>query len=210
MRLLALTALLAALVPSSPSQTVAAPPRYADVRAWLESSVRDGLAPSAAVVVIEDDAIVWAEGFGLADVAQRRPATPETPYSLASISKPLTATGILRLVDAGRLDLDAPVNDYLPGVKLTARAGEASARLRARWIAQKVLPSLGMVEPRPMIFLRASGSVKNTLAHNSRKDSLTCQMDLCFESRWAMLAATGMSVAFSRDRISCTVSSRDS
>jgi CubicO group peptidase (beta-lactamase class C family) len=69
---------------------------------------------------------VWAESFGWANREQRIPSTPHTPYSLASISKPITATGLMRLVEQGKVDLDRPANDYLGRGKLTGLAGDAS------------------------------------------------------------------------------------
>lgn len=80
---------------------------------------------SIAVAVARGGQIVWAEGFGWADREQQRPATADTPYSLASISKPITATGLMLLVAEGKIDLDAAANDYLGEAKLTARVGDA-------------------------------------------------------------------------------------
>lgn len=56
----------------------------------------------------------WVEGFGLADVENGVAVTPETVFRLASVSKPITAVAALQLAEQGRLDLDAPVNTYLP------------------------------------------------------------------------------------------------
>ena len=83
--------------------------------------------PSLAVAVVSNGAIIWEEGFGWADRARRIPATEHTMYSLASISKPITATGIMKLVENGQLDLDVPVNDYLMTSKLIARVGNVRA-----------------------------------------------------------------------------------
>ena len=47
-------------------------------------------------------------------------------FSIASVSKPITATGLMTLVQAGKIDLDRPINDYLGDVKLQARVGEAA------------------------------------------------------------------------------------
>ena len=69
--------------------------------------------------------IVWEEGFGWADRERRIPATEHTMFSLASISKPITATGLMRLVEEGKVDLDAPANRYLGLGQLTGLAGPA-------------------------------------------------------------------------------------
>jgi CubicO group peptidase (beta-lactamase class C family) len=67
----------------------------------------------------------WEEGFGWADRERMIAATPHTMYSLASISKPITATGLMKLVERGSVQLDRPINDYLGTGKLTGLAGDA-------------------------------------------------------------------------------------
>src|SRR5918992_4423331 len=62
--------------------------------------------PSVAVAVAKEGRIMWEAGFGWADREQQIPATPHTPYSLASISKPFTATAVMRLGEGGQLALD--------------------------------------------------------------------------------------------------------
>jgi CubicO group peptidase (beta-lactamase class C family) len=70
--------------------------------------------PGASVAVAVDGAVVWAEGFGQADVENHVAVTPESRFRIASISKALTAAAVGKLVDDGRLDLDAPVQRYVP------------------------------------------------------------------------------------------------
>ncbi len=103
------------------------PPAFADVRELIEQTIARGRVPSLAVSVIQDGRIVWAEGFGLAQLDTETPATPDTPYILASVSKPITATGLMVLVDRGKIELDRPVNEYLPGSKLKAHVGEPNS-----------------------------------------------------------------------------------
>ncbi len=102
------------------------PARFAEVRAFIQQVMVERDLPSVAVAVVKDGKIVWEEGFGWADRERRVPATARTPYSLASISKPITATGLMVLVERGLVDLDRPANDYLRGAKLTGLAGDAS------------------------------------------------------------------------------------
>lgn len=113
--------------PALAAPTTPAPANYTDVRAFIQQGIRDSRAPSVAVAVIKADRVIWAEGFGLADLETNRPATADSVYLLASVSKPVTATGLMLLVDQGKIDLNRPANDYLPGAKLTARAGDAGA-----------------------------------------------------------------------------------
>ncbi len=71
-------------------------------------------APGAAVAVISGAGIVYARGFGVTSVEDGAPVTPHTLFCIGSTTKALTATLIMRLVDAGTLDLDEPVTTYLP------------------------------------------------------------------------------------------------
>ena len=71
-------------------------------------------APGISVAVVEDGKFEWANGYGLADVENFVPAKAETSYRLASISKTITATAAMQLVEQGKLDLDAPAQKYCP------------------------------------------------------------------------------------------------
>ncbi|NEV64901.1 serine hydrolase domain-containing protein [Thiorhodococcus minor] len=81
--------------------------------------------PGLSLALVTPTRVLWAEGFGLASVAESRPATADTLYRAASLAKPLTAIGLMRLVDQGALDLDAPIGDYLPGLRLRSRFPQA-------------------------------------------------------------------------------------
>jgi CubicO group peptidase (beta-lactamase class C family) len=74
--------------------------------------------PGVSVAVINDGKIEWAKGYGVKENGGQDPVTPETLFQAASISKPVTALGILSLVEKGILDLDAPVNDKLVSWKV--------------------------------------------------------------------------------------------
>lgn len=71
-------------------------------------------APGISVAVVLDGKTAWVQGFGKADLENTAPATPETLYRLASVSKTITATAIMQLVEHGKLDLDAEVQSYCP------------------------------------------------------------------------------------------------
>ncbi|MDT9600135.1 serine hydrolase domain-containing protein [Sphingosinicella rhizophila] len=116
--------LLALFAVAAPAQ---ARDRFDPVRSYISDQLKDGSIPSVAVAVVENGRVVWEEGFGWANREKRIKADPDTLYSLASISKPITATAIMTLVEAGKIDLDAPANDYLGFAKLTARVGDARA-----------------------------------------------------------------------------------
>jgi CubicO group peptidase (beta-lactamase class C family) len=71
--------------------------------------------PGVAVVVVDGDRVLWEQGFGSTDRDGGVPVTPDTIFSVQSMSKTFTATAVLQAVQAGRLDLDAPLARYLPG-----------------------------------------------------------------------------------------------
>jgi CubicO group peptidase (beta-lactamase class C family) len=119
--LLALTAAATDLA----AQVAARSPQFDSARAIIRRAI-DGGVPSIAVAVAKDGRIVWEEGFGLADRERKVPAGPQTMYSLASISKPFTATGLMILAERGRVQLDRPANEYLATGRLTGLAGDAS------------------------------------------------------------------------------------
>jgi len=81
------------------------------IRAMMERSGTPGLS----VAVAAGGEIVWSEGFGYADLEHRVAVTPETRFGIGSISKSLTTALVGRLIDNETLDIDAPVEHYLPG-----------------------------------------------------------------------------------------------
>lgn len=83
-------------------------------RAFLVDSMRKIGAPGVQVTVMRDGKVIWSEGIGLADVEQRVPMTTLTRLRIGSVSKPLTAAAVGLLVEQGKLDLDAPVQRYVP------------------------------------------------------------------------------------------------
>lgn len=91
--------------------------------------------PGLAVTIELDGKIVWSEGFGYADLKMKRPVSPATTrFRIASVSKPLTAVGLMRLVERGQLDLDASVQKYVPDFP-EKEAGVVTTRLLAAHLA---------------------------------------------------------------------------
>jgi len=111
-----------AAAPAVEARAATSPPAPAlvksDVDAWLDGympfALRRGDAAGAVVVVVKDGAVVTQRGFGYADVATRRPVDPETTlFRQASVSKLITWTAVMQLVEQGKIDLDRDVNAYL-------------------------------------------------------------------------------------------------
>ena len=99
---------------------------FEGVRQTILAEIDKGKLPSLAVAVAQNGKIAWEEGFGWADLEHHIPSTHKTIYSLASVSKPMTATGLMILVERGQIELDRPVNDYLGQAKLTGHGGQSS------------------------------------------------------------------------------------
>lgn len=84
----------------------------------LQERMQQLNAPGLSVAVAIDGKIVWAEGFGLADIEEKRPVTTDTLFQAASISKPIAAIRALQLAETGKIDLDVDVNKYLESWKV--------------------------------------------------------------------------------------------
>ena len=82
-------------------------------RLTREQVVKDNL-PALSLAVAQNGAIVWAEAFGWADVERKTPATPLTRFRIGAVSSPLTSAAVGLLHERGRLDIDAPVQKYVP------------------------------------------------------------------------------------------------
>ncbi len=110
------------LAPSSPTLAAGSepsPPRdYSEVTARLTRFIQHEMAdkelPAFSIALVDDQEIVWAQGFGYADPEKKIPATAETVYRIGSVSKLFTDIGVMQLAERGELNLDAPVRTYLP------------------------------------------------------------------------------------------------
>lgn len=100
------------------SKPLAAEPGVAEAiqvfDAWVARTAADREQPGVSIGIVHDQDLIWAKGYGFADLAKKTPATPGTDYRIASLSKLFTATAILQLRDAGKLQLDDPVSKWLP------------------------------------------------------------------------------------------------
>lgn len=113
-------------IPSAPTATSAPPTSSPGIPASATPMVRAALdarlaqlrakygIPGISAAIRFADGSTWQGTAGLADVAARRPVTPDTAFSVASISKTFTAALILALIEDGRLGLDTPAKAYLP------------------------------------------------------------------------------------------------
>ncbi len=81
---------------------------------WIESQMAYRDQPGLTIGLVCDQELVWSQGFGYADVEQQLPATPQTLFRIASITKLFTSTALMQLRDAGLVQLDKPLQEYLP------------------------------------------------------------------------------------------------
>ncbi|MEZ4701433.1 MAG: serine hydrolase [Rhodothermales bacterium] len=82
--------------------------------AYIRYEMADKDIPSLSIALVDGREVVWTSGYGVAQPASSTPATGETVYRVASLSKLFTAMAVMQLVEQGRLDLDAPITRYLP------------------------------------------------------------------------------------------------
>ena len=110
--LTALTLLVSAALPNA---------RGDAVDDYIGKQMRLQHIPGLSLTVIRDGTIIKSQGYGMANVETRTPATPETVYQLCSVTKQFTATAILLLVQDGKIGLDDHVDKYLDGMPETWR-----------------------------------------------------------------------------------------
>ncbi|MFL5571671.1 MAG: serine hydrolase domain-containing protein, partial [Gemmatimonadaceae bacterium] len=83
-------------------------------RAIMLAGMRRSGIPGASVTVLRNGREIWSEGLGVADLENNLPVTPLTKFRIGSVSKPITAVAMAALVEEGKLDLDAPIQKYVP------------------------------------------------------------------------------------------------
>ena len=98
---------------SNPAFAKTQPEALAIVRTLAATNVAAKV-PGLSVAVGREGKVILSEGFGFADVAAKKPVTTKTLFRIGSVSKPLTAVGLMLLVEQGRVDLDADIHKYLP------------------------------------------------------------------------------------------------
>ncbi|MHB1134567.1 MAG: serine hydrolase domain-containing protein [Chloroflexota bacterium] len=105
-----------------------AAPSNAPIDAFVEQQLARHRLPGMALVITQGRQVIYQKGYGQAN--DRTPVTPQTQFYLASTSKSFTALAVLQLVEASRIDLDAPVQRYLP--EFATRDAEAAGQVTVR------------------------------------------------------------------------------
>jgi CubicO group peptidase (beta-lactamase class C family)/D-alanyl-D-alanine dipeptidase len=86
----------------------------AKLQPFIEHEMRSKELPAVSIALVDDQKIVWSQGFGFADPEDSVRATAKTIYRVGSVSKLFTDIAVMQLVEQGKLDLDAPVSRYVP------------------------------------------------------------------------------------------------
>ncbi len=88
------------------------------LESWIRAQMEYKNIPGITVGIIYDQELIYAKGFGYSNLEKNTPATPQTLYRIASISKTFTATAIMQLRDEGKLRLDDPIKKFIPGFSI--------------------------------------------------------------------------------------------
>ncbi len=118
---------------------------YDAIDTYLEQEMRRLNIPGASLVIVEGDQIVHTRGFGLARPGGETP-TAQTPFVIGSLTKSFTAVAVMQLVEAGKVELDAPVQAYLPWFRVADPQASAEITVRQLLNQNSGLPQLpGMI-----------------------------------------------------------------
>lgn len=158
------------------SATAVAAPRAASVNlaridAFVSGEMQANRIPGLALGLVHGDQIVQVRGFGTSDQAGQ-PVTPQTPFLIGSVTKSFTALAIMQLVEAGKVDLDAPAQRYLPWFRVADATASAKITVRELLNQTSGLPNNPDIEDRVVL----TGDMHTTLEQLVRGLS-TVQLD---------------------------------
>lgn len=114
--------------PPKPETTIPGDYAYTKdyIRWFVQQQMKKHDVTGLSLALIDDQRVVWAEGFGYADKANNIPAKAGTIYRVGSITKLFTATAAMQLIERGLFDLDQPLQTYLPEFTIKTRFPEAA------------------------------------------------------------------------------------
>jgi CubicO group peptidase (beta-lactamase class C family) len=115
-------------------------PPYESIDAYVEEKRRHLKIPGVSLAIVEGDRIVHLRGFGRARPGGEVP-TPQTPFPIASLTKSFTALAVMQLVESGKIELDAPVQRYLPWFRVADLQASAEMTVRHLLIQTSGLPT---------------------------------------------------------------------
>ena len=134
-------------------------PDYGAIDQYVQSQVEANRFPGVAVAVVDGESVVYARGFG--HDAMGQPITTQTPFMIGSNSKSFTALAVMQLVEAGAVELDAPVQRYLPEFKLADATASAQITVRQLLNQTSGIPTDAAGD---MLFEFQPGSIQEAMA----------------------------------------------
>src|SRR5690349_8939643 len=118
---------------------MAAEPDFAAIDAYVQGEMKATGIPGLALGIVQGDRIVHLTGFGIADPSGRV-VSPQTPFIIGSLNKPITCLAVMQLVEAGKVDLDAPVQRYIPWFRVADEGDSARITVRHLLMQTSGLP----------------------------------------------------------------------
>lgn len=111
------------------SQPPQATPDFAAIDTYIETQMKEAKIPGVGLAIVQGEQIMYLKGYGIADPSGRA-VDPQTPFMLASMIKVFTALAVMQLVEAGQVELDAPVQRYLPWFRAGNETDSSQITLR--------------------------------------------------------------------------------
>ena len=124
----------------TPAPTTANSVSFAAIDAYVEEQMRHLHIPGVSLAIVEGDRIVHFRGFGEAQPGGG-PPTPQTPFLIGSLTKSITALAVMQLVEAGKIELDAPAQRYLPWFRVMDPQASAQMTVRHLLVQTSGLPA---------------------------------------------------------------------
>lgn len=147
-------------IPAYPADVVARQPqaadpsRTSDLNDALRSATTSAAVPSMSAAIATPDGVAWSGSYGWSDTVNRTAASPDSRYRTGSMAKPITAVAMMRLVERGKLDLDARIGESMDGLPDALKAitprqlASHTAGIRHYTASEAILGTLGISRPR--------------------------------------------------------------
>lgn len=137
-------------------------PDFAAVDAYVEAQMKMLKIPGLALAIVQGDQVIYAKGYGQAQ-PDGTPVTAQTPFMIGSTTKSVTALAVMQLVEAGKIELDAPVQRYIPWFRVADEA--ASAQITVKHLLTQ---SSGFSEAAGHVELAASDTSEQAIENSVR------------------------------------------
>ncbi len=134
----------------------------------IKSEMRKNDVVGLSIALVDDQRVVWAQGFGYADERNQIAATPDTVYRAGTLTRLFTATAVMQLAEQGKLDIDRPLKQYLPEFSVKSRFPNAGPiTLRSLMTNHSGLPARvlkGMWSRKPEPFTKVVDQIRDDYA----------------------------------------------